>query len=52
MAIEEVDTRALTKHLRVGGAMKAMISTVDLEPESLVQRARDSAGHPRHRPRP
>ena len=44
MAIEEVDTRALTKHLRVRGAMKAIISTTDLEAESLVQRAKDSAG--------
>ncbi len=42
MAVEEVDTRALTKHLRVRGAMKAMISTSDLEPESLARRARDS----------
>jgi carbamoyl-phosphate synthase small subunit len=44
MAIEEVDTRALTKHIRVRGAMKAMISTSDLDPDSLVQKARDSAG--------
>ena len=44
MAIEEVDTRALTKHLRTRGAMRAIISTRDLDPESLVQKARDSAG--------
>lgn len=44
MAIEEVDTRALTKHIRVKGAMKGIISTRDLEPESLVQKARQSAG--------
>jgi carbamoyl-phosphate synthase small subunit len=44
MAIEEVDTRALTKHIRVRGAMKAMISTADLNPASLVQKARDSVG--------
>lgn len=44
MAIEEVDTRALTKHIRVRGAMKAMISTRDLDPESLVQKAKESAG--------
>jgi len=42
MAIEEVDTRALTKHIRVGGAMRAMISTSDLDPESLVRKARES----------
>ena len=32
MAIEEVDTRALTKHIREGGAMKAMISDPRLGP--------------------
>src|SRR5208283_5325758 len=44
MAIEEVDTRALTKHIRVKGAMKGIISTRDLDAESLVQKARQSAG--------
>jgi carbamoyl-phosphate synthase small subunit len=44
MAIEEVDTRALTKHIRVRGAMKAVISTSDLDPGSLVQKARGSIG--------
>jgi len=44
MAIEEVDTRALTKHIRVKGAMKGLISTRDLDAESLVQKARRSAG--------
>ncbi len=44
MAIEEVDTRALTKHLRVKGAMKAIISTNDLDPASLVKKAKESAG--------
>ena len=44
MAIEEVDTRALTKHIREKGAMKAMISTADLDPESLVAKARESTG--------
>jgi carbamoyl-phosphate synthase small subunit len=44
VAIEEVDTRALTKHLRVRGAMKGMISTIDLDPKSLVEKARNSLG--------
>jgi carbamoyl-phosphate synthase small subunit len=44
MAIEEVDTRALTKHIRVKGVMKAMISTRDPDPESLVKKARQSVG--------
>jgi carbamoyl-phosphate synthase small subunit len=42
MAVEEVDTRALTKHIRSKGAMKAMISTIDLDPESLVRKAKES----------
>jgi carbamoyl-phosphate synthase small subunit len=44
LAIEEIDTRALTKHLRVRGAMKGIISTKDLDPESLVQKARQWQG--------
>jgi carbamoyl-phosphate synthase small subunit len=44
MAVEEVDTRALTKHIRSKGAMKAMISTIDLDPESLVRKAKESRG--------
>ncbi len=44
MAIEEVDTRALTKHIRVKGAMKAVISTSELDASKLVQKARDSIG--------
>ena len=30
LAIQGIDTRALTRHLRVSGAMKGMISTTDL----------------------
>ncbi len=44
VAIEGVDTRALTRKLRSAGVMRAMISTKDLDPESLVGRARASAG--------
>jgi len=40
MGIEGVDTRALTRHIRLEGAMKACISTEDLDPESLVEKAR------------
>jgi carbamoyl-phosphate synthase small subunit len=39
-AIEEVDTRALTKKLRVRGAMKGIISTERLTAEEAVARAR------------
>jgi carbamoyl-phosphate synthase small subunit len=42
LGIEGVDTRALTKHIRQAGAMKGIISTVDLNPKRLVQRAKDS----------
>ncbi len=44
VAIEGIDTRRLTKHLRERGAMRAVISTVDLEPDSLVAKARASEG--------
>ena len=43
VAIEDVDTRALTLRIREGGAMKAAISTCDLDPGSLVARVRASA---------
>lgn len=42
VAIEDVDTRALTLAIREGGAMRAAISTVDLDPASLVERVRAS----------
>lgn len=42
VAIEGVDTRALTLTIRDKGAMRAAISTVDLEPESLVARVKAS----------
>jgi carbamoyl-phosphate synthase small subunit len=44
MGVEGIDTRALTKHIRSKGAMKAILSTEDLEPESLIQKARRSPG--------
>lgn len=40
LGIEDLDTRALTRHIRKSGAMRAMISTSDLVPDSLVERAR------------
>lgn len=42
LGIENVDTRALTRHIRVAGAMKGIISTLDLEPKSLVKKAKES----------
>ncbi len=44
IAIEEIDTRALTRHLRVRGVMRGIISTVDHDPESLIRKARASQG--------
>ena len=44
VGIEGVDTRALTKHIRQAGAMKAVISTADLDPGSLIEKARSSPG--------
>ncbi len=39
LGVEGLDTRALTRHIRNGGAMRAIISTTDLDPESLKRRA-------------
>ncbi|UIJ39114.1 glutamine-hydrolyzing carbamoyl-phosphate synthase small subunit [Desulfobaculum bizertense] len=40
MGIEGIDTRALTRHLRLHGAQRAIISTDDVTPEELVARAK------------
>ncbi len=42
IGIERIDTRALTRHIRLEGAMKAVISTEDLNPESLIEKAKNS----------
>ena len=39
VAIDHIDTRALVRHIRDRGAMRACLSTVDLDVESLVARA-------------
>ena len=44
VAIEGIDTRALTVRLRTAGAMRAGVSTVDLDPASLVERVRAADG--------
>ncbi|MFQ6111055.1 MAG: glutamine-hydrolyzing carbamoyl-phosphate synthase small subunit, partial [Nitrospinota bacterium] len=44
VGIQGIDTRALTRHIREGGAKRALLSTEDLDPESLVERARNSPG--------
>jgi len=40
LGVEEFDTRALTRHIRNTGAMRAVVSTSDLDPQSAVSRAR------------
>jgi len=44
VAIEKIDTRALTKKIRIHGTMKAAISTVDLNPDSLIEKVKKSQG--------
>lgn len=39
LGIEDLDTRALTRHIRKSGAMRAIISTSDFDPDALVQKA-------------
>ena len=41
LGVEGIDTRAVTKRLRETGAMRGIISTRDLDPASLVRRARE-----------
>ena len=41
-AIDRVDTRALVRHIRDRGAMRACLSTIDLDEKSLVEKARNS----------
>jgi carbamoyl-phosphate synthase small subunit len=43
MALTDVDTRALTRHLRQFGALRGVVSTIDLDPASLRQKALASA---------
>ncbi|MBW2128524.1 MAG: glutamine-hydrolyzing carbamoyl-phosphate synthase small subunit [Deltaproteobacteria bacterium] len=40
--VEGIDTRALTRHIRLAGAMKAALSTLDTDPDSLVEKARQA----------
>jgi len=42
VGISGIDTRALTRHLRERGAMRAVISSVDLDSDSLLQKVQSS----------
>ena len=44
LGVEGFDTRALVRHIRTAGAMKGIVSTQDLDPESLIVRARKWPG--------
>ncbi len=40
VGIEGIDTRSLTKHIRTEGAMDGVLSSVDLDHDSLLEKAR------------
>lgn len=42
VAIEDIDTRMLTQHIRDRGAMRAVISTIDLDASSLLAKVKAS----------
>ena len=42
VAIEGIDTRKLTRHLRTHGAQRGAISAMNLDPEGLIERVRQS----------
>jgi carbamoyl-phosphate synthase small subunit len=42
VAIEHIDTRALVRHIRDKGAMRACLSTTDVDAESVIEKARQS----------
>ncbi len=44
IGLQGIDTRALTRHIRTVGAMKAIISTEDMNKGSLVAKAKASPG--------
>jgi len=44
MGVEGMDTRAITKHIRLAGAMKAVLSTEDLDRDHLIKKAKASPG--------
>jgi len=44
IGVEGVDTRAITRHIRSAGAMRAVISTEDLDPQELVRKAQAAPG--------
>ncbi|MCX5777817.1 MAG: glutamine-hydrolyzing carbamoyl-phosphate synthase small subunit [Elusimicrobia bacterium] len=44
IGLEGIDTRALTRHIRQAGAMRAVISTTETNPKKLIEKAKKSRG--------
>jgi len=44
IGVDGVDTRAITKHIRTAGALKAVVSTEDFDRKRLVRKAKESPG--------
>ena len=44
VGIQGIDTRALTRHIREKGAQQAVLSTQDVAPSTLVEKAKQSIG--------
>ncbi len=44
VGLAEIDTRALVRRIRIHGAMRGVLSTEDLDDESLVRKAKASPG--------
>jgi carbamoyl-phosphate synthase small subunit len=44
MGVEGMDTRAITRHIRLAGAMKAVLSTDALDRDHLIEKAKTSQG--------
>jgi len=44
VGLAEIDTRALTRHIRTAGELKGVVSTEDLDEARLVERARAARG--------
>src|ERR1700730_3674721 len=42
VAIDHIDTRALVRHIRDKGAMRACLSSMDAEADSVIEKARNS----------
>ena len=44
VGIEGIDTRALVRHIRTKGAQVGILSSVDTDPQSLIEKARNAPG--------